>query len=225
MALPATISTNESGDEKQHQILVTRDEFDAIKQDCQSLYRTNDRLKFSNFLAHLLRYDTPKGLRLATAEMTIQGYDNGGDILRMASNILKLEQARQFVHRNSVNDSSEKSSYNKELQILTMSLDEFIAHPASSTLEFFDFVLGDDTNDNFRRRKEEVARNYEKHYYEKMKTGEKHITHDKARNNDREQLIQYLRNDRVFGPPLHKIELLVESALASRRHEEGMPIL
>jgi hypothetical protein len=30
---------------------------------------------------------------------------------------------------------------------------------------------------------------------------------------------------RVFGPPLRKIDLLVESALASRRHEEGMPIL
>ena len=223
MALPATITSNESGDEQQH--LVTRDEFDAIVQDCKSLYRTNDRLKFSNFLAHLLRYDPPKGLRLATAEMMIQGYDNGGDILRMASNIMKLEQARQFVHRNLVTDPSEKSSYNKELQILTMSLDEFIAHPASSALEFFDFVLGDDTNDNFRRRKEEVARKYEEHYYEKMKTGVKHITHDKARNNDREQLIQYLRNDRVFGPPLHKIELLVESALASRRHEEGMPIL
>jgi hypothetical protein len=214
--------------EQQPQMRVTIDEFNAIVHDCLSFYRTKDRLKRSNFLAHLLRLPPGHGLRLATAEMTIQGYDNGGDILRMANNIMKLEQTREFIQQqsNAAEDPTTNNSYyyNKELQIHTMSLDEFIVQPAVSALEFFNFVLGgDNTNDKLQRRMEEVARKYEKHYYDKIKAGVDHVTHDKVGNDDREQLMNYLKSDEVFGPPLHKIEMLVENAVASRRQYGGMP--
>lgn len=215
--LPA-LNTGER--DKQQDQIVTREEFDSIVQDCQSLYRSTDRLKSSNFLAHLLRYDPPEGLRLATAEMMIQGYDNGGDILRMASNIMKLEQARQFVQDQIAGGGdSANNENNKELQIFTMSLDEFIARPSSSALDFFDFVLGENTSDSIRQRKEEMALKYENHYYKKVKMGESHITHTKKGGNDRDELMKYLRSDRVFGPPLQKIEALVETALETRRQQ------
>lgn len=227
MVIPNTVNVGEI-EQQQQRMTVTMEEFNAIVHDCLSFYRTKDRLKRSNFLAHLLRLPPEHGLRLATAEIMIQGYDNGGDILRMASNIMKLEHARQFIQEqqnNAVEDSTTNSNYyNKELQIYTMSLDEFIAQPASSALEFFNFVLeGDNTNDKLRRRMEEVARKYEKHYYDKIKTGVDHVTHDKVETDDREKMMQYLRSDVVFGPPLHKIEMLVENAVASRLQYGGMP--
>ncbi len=222
-----TLNPEESDDEQQQQI-VTMNDFDSIVQDCLSLYRATDRLKHSNFLAHLLRCDPPEGLRLATAEMTIQGHDNGGDILRMASNIRKLEQAQQYIQQQTSGSDPAITSYNKELQVFTMSLDEFIARPASSALEFFDFVLGNNRNDLIRQRKEAVALQYENHYYEKLNTGVNQVTNDRVshithdRNNDREQLMEYLRSDSVFGPPLQKIEALVETTLASRWQQGGL---
>jgi hypothetical protein len=226
-----TLNTKESYDEQQQLQIVTRNDFDSIVQDCLSLYRATDRLKHSNFLAHLLRCDPPEGLRLATAEMTIQGYDNGGDILRMASNIRKLDQAQQFIQQQQTAESDPvMKNYNKELQVFTMSLDEFIAQPASSALEFFDFVLGNSPNDLIQRRKEEVALQYENHYYEKFDTEVNHVTNDRVshithdRNDDREQLMEYLRSDSVFGPPLQKIEALVETTLVSRRQQRGLSI-
>ncbi len=235
LVMPAFLNVGETGQHQQQQqkhAVLTREEFDAIEHDCRSLFQTNDRLKSANFYRHLLNYDPPEGLRLATSEMMIQGYDNGGDLLRMANNIIQLERARQHVimgqssleedplRENNSNyysssNSNSDNNHNKELQILTMSLDEFVARPASSALEFFDFIMDDNNNDMIRQRKEEVALKYENHFYEKVKAGVKHITHGRLGNEDGEELIEYLRSDGVFGPPLHKIEVLVETALAT----------
>mmetsp|Transcript_37401 Transcript_37401/g.61063 ORF Transcript_37401/g.61063 Transcript_37401/m.61063 type:complete len:132 (-) Transcript_37401:2-397(-) len=109
--------------------LFSRAEFDSITNDCLSLYQTKNNLHEASFLSHLMNYDAPEGLRLATAEMMIQGYDNGGDILRMANNIVKFKQSQMMV-RNSLEYQRKK----KELRVYTLSLDDFIAQPAASAL-------------------------------------------------------------------------------------------
>lgn len=186
--------------------LVTRAEFDGVYNDCLSLYQTKLGLEDANLLDHLLNYDPPEGLRLATAEMMIQGYDNGGDILRMANNIVKLKQSQMNVQK------SQQSGRKKELQVYTMSLDDFIANPALSALKFFDFVLPPKVS---REHKHNVAEKYEQFYHEKKKKS-RHVTHGKSE--DTAQLMEYLRHDPTYGRVLSKIALLVETALVDSRN-------
>ena len=185
-------------------------EFNSITNDCLSLYQTKDNLQEASFLSHLMNYDAPEGLRLATAEMMIQGYDNGGDILRMANNIVKFKQSQMMV-KNSLGYQRKK----KELRVYTLSLDDFIAQPAMSALRFFNFVFEEQTNVS-HEQKVAVAQKYGRYYNEKIKKS-KHITHGKS--GDSVQLKEYLRHDAIFGRPLSKIELLVETALVDSRND------
>jgi hypothetical protein len=89
-----------------------------------------------------------------------------------------------------------------------MSLDNFIAQPAVSALNFFDYVL--ESSPVSQQRKEEAAYRYWQHYNDKRSISN-HITHKNS--DDEEQLMEYLRHDDVFGPTLSRIELLVEAAL------------
>jgi hypothetical protein len=192
---------------------MSRDDFDAIREDCLSLYQTRGFLKNATFLDHLMNYDPPEGLRLATAELMIQGFNNGGDVLRMANNIIKLKQAQI-----KLNNSLAYQRTNRGLQIYTMSLDDFIAQPTVSALNFFNFVL--DSSPVSQSRKEDVAYKYWQHYADKIDSSNpntrNHITHKKSSDND--QLIEYLRQDTVFGPTLIRIELLVEAALGEGQY-------
>mmetsp|Transcript_9810 Transcript_9810/g.20756 ORF Transcript_9810/g.20756 Transcript_9810/m.20756 type:complete len:216 (-) Transcript_9810:400-1047(-) len=194
------------------QPLLTREEFDMITHDCLSLYQTKKKLRSATLLDHLMNYDAPEGLRLATAEMMVQGYHNGGDILRMANNIVKLKQAQMKVA------SHEEKFEWKQLQVYTMSLDDFIQRPAEMAYRFFDFVVDDDGTHELRTKKEEVAHRYEQYYEKKMMKGSRHITHGKNRNS--EELKEYLRHDPVFGPPMGKVQSLVETCLAES-HGDG----
>jgi hypothetical protein len=85
-------------------------------------------------------------------------------------------------------------------------------------LDFLNFVFddnqqqaGDDDAVVTLGQKEAAAIKYEQTYLAK-KEGSRHITDGKASN--KEQLKEYLRRDPVFGPPIQKIETLVETALA-----------
>jgi len=193
--------------------LVTRAEFDGVLGDCLSLYQTKPGLENANFLDHLMNYDPPEGLRLATAELMIQGHDNGGDILRMANNIVKFKQVQKYVQKS--NEENPTEGRKKEVQVYTMSLDDFIANPSISALKFFDFVLPSNVP---RKRKEEVALKYEQYYQEKKKQPKqsRHITDGKSENSV--QLKEYLRHNPTFGPPLSKMALLVEAALVDSRN-------
>ncbi len=189
--------------------LILRSEFEAIAQDCESLYQTRPGLETANQFEHLLNLDAPEGLRLATAELTIQGDDNGGDMLRMSNNILKLKQAEKIVQ------NSWLGGHHKEFQVYTMSLDDFISNPKESALEFLNFVFDHKNEvDVSMEQKERAATKYSQTYLNK-KEGSRHITDGKA--SDKEQLKEYLRHDAVFGPPLKKIEMLVETTLADSR--------
>ena len=187
-------------------LMLPRD-FDAIRQDCLSLYQTRAGLEDANFLTHLMNYDPPEGLRLATAEMMIQGLDNGGDILRMANNIIKLKQAQMKLLK-----SHKYQETKKELHVYTLSLEDFIARPAESAHKFFDFVLNASPADPFMHERIDLAaRMHWQHYHDKVIENSNHVTHDKT--GDGEQLKEYLRQNTLFGPTLSKIESLVEAAL------------
>ena len=189
--------------------LVTRAEFEAIANDCESIYQTRKGLESANQFQHLMNLDAPEGLRLATAELTIQGHDNGGDMLRMSNNILKLKQAEKIVQ------NSWMGGQNKEFQVYTLSLDDFISRPKESAMQFLNFVFDHDERDGVSvKRKEAAAAKYAQGYLDK-KEGSRHITDGKS--SDKEQLKEYLRHDAVFGPPMKKIERLVETALAESR--------
>ena len=193
--------------------LILRSEFEAISNDCISLYQKRKGLENANQFEHLMNLDAPDGLRLATAELTIQGYDNGGDMLRMSNNILKLKQAEKIVQNSWMG-----GGHNKEFQVYTLSLDDFISQPKQSALEFLNFVFDDqnhEANDTMEQKKESAATKYEQGYLAK-KEGSRHITDGKTSNT--EQLKEYLRRDPVFGPPIQKIEMLVETALADSRN-------
>lgn len=188
--------------------LILPSEFDAITNDCISLYQKRIGLEHANQFEHLMNLDPPDGLRLSTAELTIQGHENGGDLLRMANNILKLKQAEKIVQNSWMVN-------NREFQVYTLSLDDFITQPGKSALDFLNFVFDDNLDAAVTlRQKEAAAMKYEQTYLAK-KEGSRHITDGKASN--KEQLKEYLRRDPVFGPPIQKIEVLVETALADSR--------
>lgn len=189
--------------------LFTHDEFESITRDCLSLYRTKPKLRSANFLTHLLNLDAPEGLRLATAEMMIQGDDNGGDILRMANNIIKLRQAQVQAA-----GEPEYQARGKELRVYTAALDDFIAMPERAALNFLDFVFRDTGDHVPQERREEVARDYARHYRE-VRDQNPHVTHGKA--GDAVQLMDYLRHNPTFGPALSRIERLVENLLQESR--------
>ncbi len=190
--------------------LFAMEDFHNIQNDCLSLYQTREGLQEATLLGHLMNYDAPEGLRLATAEMTIQGFNNGGDILRMANNIVKLRQAQARV-----TEGPRYKKDRKELRIYTMSLDDFIAQPAQSAYRFFDFVMGARAS---QMQKEAVANQYEE-YYRSKEVKSRHVTHGRSHNT--EELKEYLRHDPVYGPPLTKIERLVETALATDDRSDG----
>lgn len=196
---------------------ILRSEFEAIAQDCESIYQKRPGLENANQFDHLMNLDPPDGLRISTAEITVQGDNNGGDILRMSYNILKLKQSEKIVQNSWMGAGGQK-----ELQVHTMSMDDFISDPEKSALEFLNFVLdrGDKEADGVSvEQKESAAAKYSQIYLNK-KEGSGHITNGKAA--DKKQLAEYLRHDDVFGPPLKKIELLVETALAQSRGDTVM---
>ena len=197
--------------------MFTKEDFHAIKDDCLSLYQTEVGMKKANFLTHLRNYDAPEGLRLATAQMMVQGYINGGDILRMANNIVKLKQAQVKVET-----SAKYKEKKMGLQVYTASLDDFTEHPEMSAYMFLNYIFREYPHVS-TERKETVARKYGVYYREKRKNSLQYFTRGKAmhfthrKGDDSEGLKEYLRQDAIFGPPLSKIGELVRTALKSSR--------
>ena len=123
---------------------ITRDHLHAVVETCRSLFRSKESLKNATFHQHLMTLDRWDGLRLATAQMTISSsaracdeysrcYLAGGDILRMAQNIIKFQNLRK--------STSIPRKQRLKFHVLTTSMEEHIASPGNNTLRFLDFVL------------------------------------------------------------------------------------
>mmetsp|Transcript_31837 Transcript_31837/g.65502 ORF Transcript_31837/g.65502 Transcript_31837/m.65502 type:complete len:223 (-) Transcript_31837:220-888(-) len=186
-----------------HQI-VSRQEFDRIADTCHSIFQKNEVLKKSSFHQHLLQLEWAEGLRLATAQLIIQGYENGGDILRMANNIVKLKETEA-----TVKSSTRYKEINKILQVYTMSLDDFIEQPGTTFKKLLDHIF-DHIPEQLEQHKIEVSAKFEREIREN-KTERLRMLQDREILGVEQKI--FLREDPIFGPPLKQIELLVAAAL------------
>lgn len=200
--------------------LMEYDDFHIIQKMCHTLY---DQIQSPGFYTHLRTLPPTEGLALATTYLML---GHGGDILRMANNIIKLRQLQTLEQQIHIHQHALPSSKETRIQVLTLSMDNFIRDPKLTTLQFLNFVSfgsNSDTNSGgallTAQEKEEIATRYEELYYEKVKAGDEHITSlsaSKNTNNNTEMMTvleQSLRTNVVWGRVLGNIENLVEEAL------------
>ncbi|KAL3806242.1 hypothetical protein ACHAXA_008226 [Cyclostephanos tholiformis] len=189
---------------------ITREHLDALVVTCQSLFRSKASLKNATYYQHLTELDRKDGLRLATAQMVISSssannYLAGGDILRMAQNIIKFE--------NLMSSNAIPRNQRSKFRVLSLSMEEQISSPQNSTLRFVDFIFGVGGSSNVVPRNLRVKAAAEFERKNRRGTAKSpHVT--QGRHGDREVLHRFLRDDDVFGPVLSEIEKLVERALS-----------
>ena len=124
-----------------------------------------------------LRHLEPEAaLSLATTHMLAQGR-TGGDITRMANNIVRLRQVQQLEDHVRVSQHLlPPRPEERMVQVMTLSVQEFVHEPRATTLRFLDFALGDASPPEVKLR---IATEYERSYFEKARKGDEHIASDK----------------------------------------------
>ena len=181
--------------------------FDEVVNICVGLYQTKESLRNSTFYEHLLELDHYDGLRLATAQMIISSSAAnknmaGGDILRMASNIIKLD--------NLQSNSALPQDRRELVHIMSITMEDYMKDKGNKTLQFYDFIFGNDTDlitDEIKLN----AASKQDHMSDRKKQG-KHVTQGK--HADRDELRRRLMADPVFGLILNETEMLVNQAAA-----------
>ncbi|KAL7521988.1 hypothetical protein ACHAWX_006684 [Stephanocyclus meneghinianus] len=197
------------------ELILSKESFDTVVQLCKSLYQTNTTLEGEKFEGHLHQLDPVSGLKLSTAQMMIRGGGvtlmPGGDLLRMANNIIKLKQLKEYLRENEL-------EY-RPLTVVALSMDDFIIDPLAFTAEYLKILIGANPQSFFEHKPQKgktimksIASKFARNYDE-VKSKEKHEHITTGKRNDRHELIQSLKNDEVFGPILDAIEGLVNDAL------------
>ena len=192
--------------------ILSQDAFDKVVNLCKSLYQTKPHLRDGKFKQHLHQLDPIDGLKLSTAQMMIRGGGvvlmPGGDLLRMANNIIKFEQLRAYTETN-------HETY-KPLAVEALSMDDFITDPLKFTQSYLKILTGSTVNlfrDNptkSGRVMGSIAKRFAQKYT-KNQEDEKHVTAGK--HEDKEELLESLKQDEILGPILDAIESLVNDAL------------
>ena len=197
-----------------HSIL-SKESFDDVVQLCNSLYQTKPNLENKRFERHLHQLDPIDGLKLSTAQMIIRGGGvmlmAGGDLLRMANNIIKLNQLEDFLAKNETS--------HPPLTVKSLSMDDFIINPLQFSSSYLNTLTGGDTAQFFQDKPikgrsvmKAIANRFARNYNEtKNKENHTHVTTGKHR--DRQKLIESLKSDEVLGPILDAIEKLVDGVL------------
>ena len=185
--------------------VLTEKDMNNIVDMCKSLYQQNGTsLENATFYEHLLNLDKYDALRLATAQMTVASsqankYLAGGDILRMANNIVRFQNIQK----------SPKSN----VQVMTVAMGDFITDTANATMKVLDFVFDDDKKITHEMRVI-AAELRAKKYVQKSKSD--HVTQGNAEVvESKEELRHMLKNDELLGPVLNLTETLVNEALAA----------
>jgi len=194
-----THGTSKAPGETQEQM---GDSADQIVDMCQSLYQKKRSLRNATFYEHLLKLGKWNGLRLATAQMTIaSGEANkrlaGGDILRMANNVVKFQNLQQSPQSN--------------IHVLTVSMDDFIKNTKEGTMKFLDFVFGENNNVITKEMRSEAAQAQEESYNKKSKST--HVTQNEGKKSKKEALRGMLKMDKHLSHLLNLTEVLVNEAL------------
>ncbi|KAL7541686.1 hypothetical protein ACHAXR_011693 [Thalassiosira sp. AJA248-18] len=202
--------------------ILRQDDFESLHKVCTGLYQTGahegGKSKDWNYYTHLRHLDPKDALSLATSHMMIQG-KSGGDILRMANNMVKLKQVQRLEDQIRISQHLVPAKgHERMIQVMTLSMAEFMKEPKAATLRFLDFALADASAAEVKER---IATEYEQSYFEKVKAGDEHITTDKNIQNGLKQNIveekamleEYLRGHELFGRVLGNVEQLVQDAL------------
>ncbi|EJK72781.1 hypothetical protein THAOC_05651, partial [Thalassiosira oceanica] len=188
---------------------IQRHHFDEVVNICVGLYQTRESLKNSTFYEHLLEMDHYDGLRLATAQMIISSSAAnrnlaGGDILRMASNIIKLD--------NLQSNSALPQDKREMVHIMSITMEDYMKDKGNKTLQFFDFIFGQDNDLITEEIKLDVVSKHDR-MSDRKKNGS-HVTQGK--HADRDELRGRLMADPVFGLILNETEMLVNQAAAKK---------
>jgi hypothetical protein len=233
------------------------EDFPIISQMCHEVY---SKLSDSpGFYTHLRTLSPKDGLLLATTYLML---GHGGDLLRMANNIIKLRQLQLLekqiqIHQHTLHTQSQYHHNNGKhhrgdmvykgpaaagttttdssmrIQVLTLSMDNFISQPKQTILQFLNFVFGTNISDEM---KEEIALGYEEMYYKKVNEGDEHITSlvvnggvsksngtasasasaatsEEKKKTDMTEMEQSLRENVLFGRVMGNIKNMVDEAL------------
>jgi hypothetical protein len=231
------------------------EDFPIISQMCHEVYsKVSDS---PGFYTHLRTLSPTDGLLLATTYLML---GHGGDLLRMANNIIKLRQLQLLekqiqIHQHTLHTQSQYHHNNGKhhrgdmvykgpatsgttttdsmrIQVLTLSMDNFISQPKQTILQFLNFVFDTSLSDEM---KEEIAFGYEKMYYKKVNEGDEHITSlvvnggvfksngtdaaapaatsEEKKKTDMTELEQSLRENVLFGRVMGNIKNMVDEAL------------
>lgn len=186
-------------------------DFRALDERCNFLFQNPERPQLQNqyLYKHLRELDPALGVQLSTLHMMTQVI-TGGDITRMVSNIIKLNDLKHFVARSNALHHVAKQNLNEDLiQVMSLSTDDFIVDPNGMARRFIDFCFGNTVDDDVKRK---IALKYEQSYLDLKSSS--HVTHSSG-NTD--TLKAALRGDALFGKVLGNLESIVEQALAESR--------
>ena len=131
--------------------------------------------------------------------------DQMNNIVLMAVDLIQFKRVRDLVK------ASNPNHINGDLEIKTISMDDFIHQPGSSMYQIYDFVFKDLLSEETKITRSQT---YEQSYLRERESHHlmnDHITYGKFDNTA--ALIEYLRGEPVFGPPLAKIEALLNEIL------------
>lgn len=180
------------------QPIMKREDFKNIADDCYSLYQTRIGMENATFYEHLRTMDATEGLRLSTA-------DKMNNIVLMAVDLIMFKRVRDLVK------ASNPNHINGDMEVKTIAMDDFIHQPGVSMYQFYDFVFKDLLPEETKITR---SKTYEQSYFRERESHHymnNHITYGKF--GDTPALIEYLRGDPVFGPPLTKIEALLDEIM------------
>eukprot|EP00985_Skeletonema_marinoi_P033188 scaffold40695_cov336-Skeletonema_marinoi.AAC.3 len=196
--------------------LMYPEDFKALSERCHALYQNSFNRAGSekwNYYNHLRHLDPTQGLELATIQMCSSGI-NGGDLLRMANNIIKLKEIEQQLAQEDCTGTGVPCG--ERIHTLTLSLDWFIQDPYGMTIRFLDFALG---NAITKGEKIRIAQRYRQSYYRKVSGGDSHITKGKNVETPKGHIVDpvllenMLRGHELLGRVLGNVERVVDDAL------------
>ncbi|KAL7463428.1 hypothetical protein ACHAXS_003795, partial [Conticribra weissflogii] len=193
---------------------ITPNHLESVTSMCRAIFRSTQELRNLTFYEHLMTLDKWDGLRLATAQMIVasskaNNHLAGGDILRMANNLIRFK-----LLQSSSTDSIPKEKREKVL-LLTMSMGEYMSNTKEYMINFHEFIFG---RGNVTVSREQIVNAAQKRVSNVEKTkakGTQHVTSGK--HDDKDELKARLRHDPILGPILNETEVLVNDALRRSR--------
>lgn len=192
------VKTRVGGQVPRVQPIMKREDFKSIADDCASLYQTKPGMENATFYQHLRTLNPTEGLRMATA-------DKLDNIVLMAVDLIMFKRVRELVK------ASNPNHINGDMEVKTILMDDFIHQPGNSMFQVYDFIFKDLLTEEIKISR---SNTYEQSYLQQRESNHdmnNHITYGKFQ--DTVALIEYLRGEPVFGPPLTKIEALLDQIL------------